>query len=109
MKNSASLPVSMDNARTLIVNLLEAGKNPDHRKVSALVNESSLTVEAERVLRTGKIIGSPRYCPKFENWCFSGGGNLGVSHLEIRVGMDFNLDLESPVMASDYWNPEGER
>lgn len=93
-------PVSMENASVLIARALEDGRVQitEHFRQRAQDRKFTL-LEAERVLRRGTIVGYPRYCPQFENWCFAVSGVVESRTLEIRVGVDFNLDLDFPVMA----------
>lgn len=104
------LPVSIDNARMLITRALEEGRIHVTEHFRQRSRERRFTsVDAERVLKTGYIVGVPNYCPVYENWCFSVIGISGARTLEVRVGMDFNLDLESPVMALITAIPKGDR
>jgi hypothetical protein len=57
------------------------------------------TLDAERILKKGRMSRPPSYCPDFKNWCFSVIGESEGRTLEIRVVLDFSLDLEFPVMA----------
>ena len=92
-------PVSMANAEVLIARALEIGRVQITEHFRQRARERKFTLlEAERVLRKGRIVGSPRYCSRFENWCFAVSGAVESRTLEIRVGIDFNLDLEAPVM-----------
>jgi hypothetical protein len=99
-QDQPALPVSIDNARILIARALEVGRIQITEHFRQRARERKFTsMDAERVLKTGNIVGSPRYCPVYENWCFSVIGISGSRTLEVRVGIDFNLDLEFPVMA----------
>jgi hypothetical protein len=102
--------VSIDNARILIVRALEVGRIHITEHFGQRARERKFTsVDAERVLKTGIIVGSPTYCPAYENWCFSVIGISGSRALEVRVGIDFNLDLEFPVMALITAIPRGKK
>ena len=100
LETTTECPVSVENAHALLIRALEDGSAhiTEHFKLRT-TERNFTTVDAERIIRTGKIVGEPEYCPQFENWCFAVRGKCESRTLEIRVGLDFNMDLESPVMA----------
>ena len=82
-----------------MIRALEKGRVhlTEHLKQRA-AERSFTAVDAERIIRTGSIVGEPEYCPEFNNWRFGLRGKCEGRTLEVRVAVDFNLDLEFPVM-----------
>lgn len=93
-------PVSVENARQLLVRALEVGRIhvTEHFKQRGLERNFN-SLDAERVIRHGEVVRGPEYCSKFRNWRFSISGVSCARTLEVCVGLTLDLDLEYPVLA----------
>jgi hypothetical protein len=103
-----TLPVSIENARVLIVKALVLGRMhvTEHFKERGR-ERGFTTVDAEKIVRDGAIVGKPSYCPRFENWRFKLTGISCSRKLEICVGLSLELDLDAPVLALITGIPKG--
>jgi hypothetical protein len=103
-----TLPVCVENARNLLVQALESGRIHITEHFRQRSRERKFTlVDAEKIIRDGALVGGPVYCPRFRNWRFRLTGLCCSQALEIRVGLTFELDLESPVMVLITGIPKG--
>jgi hypothetical protein len=92
-------PVSLENARKLLVRALEEGRThpTDHFKKRARERDFT-TVDAEHVIRSGQLMDEPDPCPGHDTWTFKLLGKCETRLLEIRVALSFKEDLDSPRM-----------
>jgi hypothetical protein len=92
-------PVSSENALVLLVRALEAGRTypTEHFKKQGR-ERNFTTVDAEHVIRAGKLMAEPAPSVEFDNWVFRLQGKCENRLLEIRVALDFHEDLDSPRM-----------
>lgn len=92
-------PVSLDNARKLLVRALEEGRTypTEHFKKEGRERRFT-TLDAEHIIRSGELIGNPEPCPDYDTWLFKLIGKCETRFLEIRAALDFKEDLDSPRM-----------
>lgn len=92
-------PVSLDGAARLFIRALEEGRTYPTEHFKKRGRERGFTtVDAEHVIRGGRIIDEPEPCPNHDTWMFKIAGKCETRRLEIRVALDFKEDLESPRM-----------
>jgi hypothetical protein len=93
------LPVTVENLRALLVAAVDMGRIQLTEHFKQRSRERRITtVEAERIIRNGDLTGSPVFCLKFKNWRCRLLGTSCSRALEIRVGLNFELDLGAPVV-----------
>lgn len=92
-------PVSLDNARLLLVQCLEQGRIhiTEHFKLRRS-ERNFTTLDVENAIKTSQMIAEPVYCAKFDNWVFRINGHCENRLLEVRVALDLNEDLEFPLL-----------
>jgi hypothetical protein len=92
-------PVSMENLRVLLVKALDSGRIHITKHFRSRCNERGFTtIDAERIIRKGGFVGAPTYSTEFKSWCCQLSGVSCRRHLEMRVGLMFELDLDAPVV-----------
>lgn len=92
-------PLSLDNARLLLLRAVMVGNiliTKHFRERS--VERGFTTIDVERVLRDGKIVGCPEHCEDFNNWVFRLTGKCETRNFEARVALDWSEDLELPTV-----------
>ncbi len=97
--SDAEFPLSTTNAQRLLVKALEEGNVDvlDHFK-RRCAERNFTTVDAERIIRTGRICGKPRRDSDYENWRITVRGKYEGKRLEISVALDLNVDCETPLI-----------
>ena len=96
---SEELPISTENALTLLVKALEEGRVhvTEHFKMRSRERDFT-TVDVEQAIRQGHLLSEPSFCPDFETWVFRLHWKCENRLLEIRVALDFKEDLSSPLI-----------
>jgi len=92
-------PLSMANARTLLIRAYETGivETTEHIKQRG-IERNFTNVDVENVVRNGQIVGKPKFNAHFENWCFVIRGKIEGKMLEVRVGLAPSADYDSPLL-----------
>src|SRR5690242_7856921 len=89
------LPLSMANARLLILRALETGNVDTTGHIKQRGIERNFTnIDVENVIRNGHFVGKPKFNPDYENWCFVIRGKTEGKVLEVRVGLDLRIDCD---------------
>lgn len=91
-------PLSLENARVLLLNALVGGKVhvTKHFRERG-VERGFTTVDAERVIRSGNFACPPKFDEAHENWVFRIAGKCDTRNFEVRVALDWSEDLEYPL------------
>jgi len=92
-------PVSLDNARVLLVQCLEQGRIhlTEHFKTKR-VERIFTTLDVEKAIKSCQILSEPKYSAKFDDWVFQVQGRCENKVLEFRIALDLNEDLEFPLL-----------
>lgn len=92
-------PVSLDNARVLLIQCLEQGRIhlTEHFKTRR-TERNFTTLDVEKAVKSCKLLAEPKYSAKFDNWVFRVEGRCENKILEFRVALDLNEDLEFPLL-----------
>lgn len=99
-QSESKLPMSLENARIMLIRALDVGRIQVTEHFKQRGRERGFTtVDAERIVRHGTVVGIPTECPQFRNWRFKLTGISCGQVLEIYVGLSMELDLEFPVLA----------
>jgi hypothetical protein len=94
-----TFPLTLANAHVVIVRALELGyvHITDHFK-QRCKDRKFTTIDAERIIKTGKIVWEPEYSLRFDNWCFRVRGKCEKRSLEMRIALDCKQDYECPLV-----------
>jgi hypothetical protein len=94
-----TFPSSLENARQIILRSLEYGRVhiTAHFK-RRCIERRFTTVDAETIIKKGQMLGNPKYCPQFDNWCFGFVGEVDTKWLDIRVALDPQEDYDVPLI-----------
>jgi hypothetical protein len=92
-------PVSLDNARVLLIQCLEQGRIhlTEHFKTRRAERDFT-TLDVEKAIKSCPILAEPKYSATFDNWVFRIEGRCENKLLEFRVALDLNEDLEFPLL-----------
>ena len=92
-------PVSLDNARVLLVQCLEQGRIhlTEHFKTKR-TERNFTTLDVEKAIKSCRIFAEPTYSAAFDDWVFRVEGRCENKLLEFRVALDLNEDLEFPLL-----------
>ena len=92
-------PLDAGNAHAILIRAFEAGFIHVTAHFSMRCKQRGFTViDAETVIKNGKIVGGPQYCAEHDNWCFGIAGKSAGEKLEIRLALDPSVDYESPLV-----------
>jgi hypothetical protein len=92
-------PLSLNNARILLLRAVMVGNVIVTAHFKKRGKERGFTtVDVERVLRDGRIVGHPQYSDDFKNWVFRLAGKCETRNFEARVGLDWTEDLDLPTV-----------
>jgi hypothetical protein len=94
-----AFPVSLENARVLLIQCLEQGRIhlTEHFKTRR-VERNFTTLDMEKAIKSCQTLIEPEYSEKFDNWVFCIRGQCEDRLLEFRIALDLNEDLEFPLM-----------
>jgi len=94
-----TFPLTIENAHIILIRALEMGSVhlTDHFK-QRCKDRRFTTIDAERIIKTGKIVCEPEYSLKHDNWCFRIRGRCETRALEMRVALDCKQDYENPLL-----------
>ena len=97
--STEQLPITIENARLLLLRAVMAG-NVIITKYFKIRREERgfTTIDVERVIRHGTLVGQPEHCPDFQNWVFRFSGKCETRNFEARVALDWSEDLELPTV-----------
>lgn len=92
-------PLSLENARELLLRAVMTGnviitKHFKERRAE----RGFTTIDVERVLRYGSFRCAPEFCREYNNWLFRLCGKCETRNFEARVALDWNEDLETPLV-----------
>jgi hypothetical protein len=92
-------PVSLDNARLLLIQCLEQGRIhlTEHFKTRR-TERNFTTLDVEKAVKSCQVLVEPKYSAKFENWVFRIEGRSENKAIEFRVALDLNEDLQFPLL-----------
>lgn len=90
---------TLGNAHIVIVRALEMGSVhiTDHFK-QRCKDRRFTTIDAERVIKTGKIVCPPEYSLRHDNWCFCISRKCETRTLEMRIALDCKQDFDDPLV-----------
>jgi hypothetical protein len=97
--SNRTFPLTLGNAQIILVRALEMGSVhiTDHFKQRAKERRFT-TIDAERIIKTGKIVCEPEYSLKHDNWFFRIRGRCEKRTLEMRIALDCRQDYETPLV-----------
>jgi hypothetical protein len=97
--STEEFPLSLDNARKLLLRGLMAGNVLITKHFKQRQEERGFTtIDIERVIRYGTLAGQPEHCSDFNNWMFRFTGKCETKNFEARVALDWSEDLEFPTV-----------
>jgi len=92
-------PLSLDNARVLLLNALVRGRVHITKHFKERSAERGFTtVDVERVIRSGNFVCPPKFDEANQNWVFRLSGKCDTCNFEARVALDWSEDLEYPLV-----------
>jgi hypothetical protein len=97
--STEQFPLTLDNARSLLLRGLMAGNVVITKHFKQRREERDFTtIDIERVIRYGTLVDQPEYRKDFNNWVFRFSGKCETRKFEARVALDWSEDLEFPTV-----------
>lgn len=92
-------PMSIDSAVAIIKYAMRRGQVQitDHFR-SRCLERGFNDVDAGRIVRFGRLIGSPRFNDQYGDWAFKFEGVADGRAVEIRLALDPRVDFEDPLL-----------
>jgi len=105
-ESSPKSRLSQANAHAVVIAAWDKG----HIHITAHFKSRGLErgfdiIDAENVIRDGRMVRDGTYCPDFRNWKYTFRGKVEDGTLEIVVSLDPNNNYASPlvIVLTGYW------